>query len=251
VSPARPAPARSRARSGPGALQWLALFAAASVVMALTFTLGVLVGRQWSRPAGLAASDASAKKTAAGKRGGLTETEFEPPPPTDQKLTFYQTLTAPLGRGAADASQRHEERPKAAPQPEPAAAQPAQPKPEPPRPEVTVPPPPAIGPSDTLVAKTAPAPGGAAQNPAAQSQDDAPGLWAVQAGAFKTRAQADALEKQLRQAGFDAYVTSGTAEDGQVRYRVRIGSFKSKAEAQRVADKVRADRSLGAFVAPK
>ena len=32
----------------------------------------------------------------------------------DQKLTFYQTLTAPLGRGAADASPRGDEKPKTA-----------------------------------------------------------------------------------------------------------------------------------------
>ena len=85
----------------------------------------------------------------------------------------------------------------------------------------------------------------------ARSAAEASGLWSVQAGAFKTRAQADGLEKQLRQAGFDAYVTQAAAEDGQIRFRVRVGTFKSKAEAQRVADRMRAERSAAAFVAPK
>ena len=77
------------------------------------------------------------------------------------------------------------------------------------------------------------------------------GPWAVQAAAFKTQAQADALQKQLKQAGFDAYVASTTTSDGHANYRVRIGTFKSKAEAQRVAERVRGERSLAAFITPK
>ena len=73
----------------------------------------------------------------------------------------------------------------------------------------------------------------------------------MQAAAFKTQAQADALQKQLKQAGFDAYVASATTSDGQANYRVRIGTFKSKAEAQRVAERVRGERSLAAFITPK
>jgi len=32
---------------------------------------------------------------------------------------------------------------------------------------------------------------------------------------------------------------------------VRIGTFKTKVEAQRVADRVRGERSLAAFITPK
>src|SRR6266481_1129429 len=100
-------PARSRVKSGPGKFQWIALLTAAAVIMGLTFTLGVLVGRQWSRSVSVAASaESSARKVVPpGKRGGLSGADVESPPAVDQKLTFYQTLTAPLGRGSADASQ--------------------------------------------------------------------------------------------------------------------------------------------------
>ena len=73
----------------------------------------------------------------------------------------------------------------------------------------------------------------------------------MQAAAFKTQAQADALQKQLKQSGFDAYVASAAGSDGQTNYRVRIGTFKTKAEAQRIAERVRGERSLAAFITPK
>ena len=56
-------------------------------------------------------ADSGARKTVPpGKRGGLREPMSMPPPVDQKQLTFYQTLTAPLGRGSADASQRHEDK---------------------------------------------------------------------------------------------------------------------------------------------
>ena len=77
------------------------------------------------------------------------------------------------------------------------------------------------------------------------------GLWSVQVAAFKTQAQADGLQKQLKRAGLDAYVASAVGSDGQTNYRVRVGTFKSKVEAQRMAEQVRGERSLAAFVTPR
>jgi cell division protein FtsN len=216
---------------------------ASALIMGLTFALGVLVGRQWSRPVAMTASaEAGARKTIPpGKRGGLSSADVEPVPSVDQKLTFYQTLTAPLGRGSADASQRSADKTRP-------AAEPATPRAEP----VASPPPPSrsTGHDETLLEKPVPAEAKAGAD-AARPTAEASGPWSVQAGAFKTRAQADGLEKQLRQAGFDAYVTQTSGEDGQIRFRVRVGTFKSKAEAQRMADRMRAERSVAAFVAPK
>ena len=70
----------------------------------------------------------------------------------------------------------------------------------------------------------------------------------MQVAAFKTQGQADTLQKQLKRAGLDAYVASAAAVDGQTNYRVRVGTFKSKAEAQRMVERVRGERSLAAFV---
>jgi cell division septation protein DedD len=227
-------------KSGPGSLQWIALFAAGAVIMVLTFTLGVLVGRQWSRPApAIASIESGARRTVPpGKRGGLSGADVEPPPQVDQQLTFYQTLTAPLGRGSADASQRAEAK--------------VQPTPEPVRAEPPPPPYPYTSRGETLVEEPA-AP--EAEAAPARAQADAAGLWSglwsVQVAAFKTQGQAASLHKQLREAGFDAYIAPAVASDGQTNYRVRVGTFKSKAEAQRMVERVRGERSPAAFVTPR
>src|SRR5262249_59208934 len=99
-------------------LQWIALLGAATVIMGLPFALGILVGRQWGRPASSALAENTPRKTVPpGKRGGLVGSDVDAPS-VDQKLTFYQTLTAPLGRGSADASPRRDEKPKTPSAPE-------------------------------------------------------------------------------------------------------------------------------------
>ena len=226
---------RGRVRGGTPWLQWIALLSAVTVIMGLTFALGVLVGRQWGRPASAALADSTPRKIVpAGKRGGLVGSDVDQPS-VDQKLTFYQTLTAPLGRGSADAAPRRDEKPKSL---APAEAS---------RGEAAPPPYPYGSRGETIVEKPAhadPSTGG-------DKTAEPTGPWAVQAAAFKTQAQAETLQKQLKKSGFDAYVAPAAASDGQTNYRVRIGTFKSKAEAQRVADRVRAERSLAAFNAPK
>lgn len=237
-------PARGRAKNGPGKFQWIALLTAVAVIMGLTFTLGVLVGRQWSRSVSIAAvPDSAARKVVPpGKRGGLSGADVESPPAVDQKLTFYQTLTAPLGRGSADASQSPVRSPSQSPTQHAQDVAKVLPVPEPVH---VVPPPPYPYTSrgETIVEKPA------AHDAAAQPESA--GLWSVQVAAFKTQAQADGLQKQLKQAGLDAYVASAAGSDGQTNYRVRVGTFKSKAEAQRTAERVRGERSLAAFVTPR
>jgi cell division protein FtsN len=85
--------------------------------------------------------------------------------------------------------------------------------------------------------------------PAARPAADArTGDYAVQVGAFRDRAQAEAVRKQLAAAGFDADVTPIAAGPGEVRYKVRLGSFRSREDAGRLADRVRTERALAAFV---
>ena len=207
-----PALARGRMKSGPGSLQWIALFAVGAVIMGLTFTLGVLVGRQWSRtdPA-IASIESGARKTVPpGKRGGLSGADLEPSPQVDQTLTFYRTLTAPLGRGSADASQRPQAK--------------AQPAPEPPRAKPPPPPDPYTSRAETIIESSAPPEATTASAPAPA---DTAGLWSVQVAAFKTQGQADTLQKQLKRAGLDAYVASAAAPDGQTSYGARVGSSTS------------------------
>ncbi|HEV8225879.1 MAG TPA: SPOR domain-containing protein [Methylomirabilota bacterium] len=238
--PAHTATTKGRGRRGGGTLQWIALLTAATIIMGLTFTLGILVGRQWSRPTSVTTTvESGARKTVPpGKRGGLAGADVDPPQMDQKQLTFYQTLTAPLGRGSADAAPRHVDKARAA-----SAAEPA-------RSDAHAPSPTYTSRSEPVVEKPATADSASADmRPRAAAEPVGP--WAVQAAAFKTQAQADALQKQLKQAGFDAYVASATTSDGHANYRVRIGTFKSKVEAQRVAERVRGERSLAAFITPK
>ena len=58
----------------------------------------------------------------------------------------------------------------------------------------------------------------------------------------------DEVKKQLAQGGFEAEIVPTTSGDGPVRYRVRLGAFRSREEALRLADRVRSDRSLPTYV---
>lgn len=234
------ASARRRAGGGPGFGQWLVLGGAVVVILGLTFALGLLVGRQLARSS-LAAAPPSASEAArkagapAPRRGGIAaETMADRTPEPTEKLTFYQTLTEPLNGGGPA---RPEAKPVtvkvSAPSPSPAAA--PVPTPAPAAPSVSLPP----APGKAVV----PAP--PAANPAAASP------WTVQVGAFKNRRQAEDTRQQLAAAGLEAYVASVAAQDGQARFRVRVGTYRSREEAAAVAERIRAQRSVTAFATPK
>ncbi|MFQ5828711.1 MAG: SPOR domain-containing protein [Candidatus Methylomirabilia bacterium] len=82
---------------------------------------------------------------------------------------------------------------------------------------------------------------GQARNPA----------WTVQVAAFGAKGAATALSRSLAKAGFDAYVSLVTAENGRALYRVRIGSYPSRDAAEEVSHQLRSERALDPFVAPR
>jgi SPOR domain len=62
---------------------------------------------------------------------------------------------------------------------------------------------------------------------------------AIQIAAFKTRQTAEGLRATLQAAGFAAYVVETEVPPGSARfYRVRVGPFDTREEAQRVASNV-------------
>ena len=67
----------------------------------------------------------------------------------------------------------------------------------------------------------------------------------------KNRRQAEDTRQQLATVGLEAYVASVAAQDGQPRFRVRVGTYRSREEAAAVAERIRAQRSLTAFATPK
>ncbi|MEX2223794.1 MAG: SPOR domain-containing protein [Candidatus Rokuibacteriota bacterium] len=229
--------ARRRSGGGPGKAQWVVLGGAVLVILGLTFALGLLVGRQWARQTQTASaviatvSEPAKKPAAAPRRSGIAaETMADRAPESTETLTFYRTLTEPLD--GPDAGSTLEPKPVAVKIP---AA------PPPPAPTVKAP---AAAPA--LPAATAPS-----LPPAPGRTANGPSPWTVQVGAYKNRRQADESRQHLVAAGLDAYVVTLAAQEGQARFRVRVGTYRSREEAVATAERLRAQRSLTTFVTPK
>ena len=73
------------------------------------------------------------------------------------------------------------------------------------------------------------------QRPAPAAASPAPaGQWLVQAGSYGSEANADKVVKTLSQRGFHASVTR-TTKSGQTLFRVRVGPYKERADAEKAA----------------
>ena len=207
--------ARQRERRSPGAGRWIALGGVVAVAVGSAFGAGVYVGRHWARP-GPPADGEAVKKVAAPRRSGLVEPIAERARDSREPLTFYQTLTAPLAplpapaRVAAPGKGPGGGLPGPRPAAEPRAAAPA----------------PQVGPSMSAAASE----------------------WTVQVGVFRDRRQADGLRRQLAEGGVEAHIADARGDDGQLRHRVRVGSFKTRDEAARVAARMASERRVATYV---
>ncbi|HLX10441.1 MAG TPA: SPOR domain-containing protein [Thermoanaerobaculia bacterium] len=72
----------------------------------------------------------------------------------------------------------------------------------------------------------------------------------IQVFSTADREQADRVRDGLADAGFAAFL-SPIAKGAQTMYRVRIGPFASKTDAEAVAEKVRKERKLDTWITPK
>jgi DedD protein len=70
--------------------------------------------------------------------------------------------------------------------------------------------------------------------------------FAVQVAALTDRREADGIAKRLSGKGYSAYVMNPTA--GTTMYRVRVGSFKTQAEANSVAEKLKKEERVNPWV---
>ncbi|MFZ2507074.1 MAG: SPOR domain-containing protein, partial [Steroidobacteraceae bacterium] len=64
--------------------------------------------------------------------------------------------------------------------------------------------------------------------------------WAVQLGAFSSRAKADELVASLRSRGYPAFVLEYRG-GGQLLHRVRVGPEQDRAHAAGIAERLRKD----------
>jgi len=202
--------------------QLVFLFMAATVVSVVIFLCGVLVGRgvRVERSADTAGLSAAVEPAAPALPPPATPAGSDPTaaaaPPAVDDLTYTDRLQA---------STPSPEQLKAPEQPaQPAAA-----------PRAATPPP-------SAPASAAPA------RPAATAAGAAPVTgYAVQIAALNVRSEADAIAKRLSSKGYAAYVLSPASGTPQI-YRVRIGRFESRREAETMATKLEKEEQFKPWV---
>ena len=220
--------------------QLVFMFMAATVVSVVIFLCGVMVGRGVRQPqadAIAANTDTSIDPTspfdAASPKSALTS---EPAPaPENENLTYSERLEAP--KPLHEPLKFTESTPAASPAPvekqEPTKVE----KPEPKQPPVPKPEPPRAAPK-TAVAPTSPAPRTDAVPASSSFAEPAGKGFVLQVQAFPTRAAADALASRLKGKGYTAFV-GVNPENVPLKFRVRVGKYGSKREADIVADRLK------------
>jgi len=83
----------------------------------------------------------------------------------------------------------------------------------------------------------------AAKEPAASTQ-----RYKVQVAATRDLSAARQLVDRLRKKGYAASLDRSESGNGQVQYKVRIGSFAERAPAEKIAEKVRSEEKVGAWI---
>lgn len=237
--------------------QLVFLFMAATVVSVVFFLCGVLVGRG-VRSERIASADTATMSAAAEPTpqaapvptpppsGSDPRTAEAPPAPTDE-LSYFDRLekknAAPEDLKAAPAHAPVAVAPPApAPVPvakkeTPAAAAHAPVAPKDPPPASASTPAPTPTPAATSAASVA---------PAAASAPSGPGF-AVQIAALNVRTEADAIAKRLTSKGYAAYVVSPAAGSPSV-YRVRVGKFPTRREAESVATRLEKEEQFKPWI---
>jgi len=170
----------------------------------------------------------------------LTGGRTEPDPAAPRELTFYETLgkkKTPPGFQAA---------PKPAARKEPPAVLPG---------STRVPAPPAARPA-AVAPKDPPATSAAApkpKEPPAASAAPAPSAagmerFRVQVASTRDAAAARQLVDRLRKKGYAANLETVPGPDGKNQYKVRVGNYSERGPAEDVAERIRAEEKVGAWI---
>jgi len=226
-----------------GGKQLVFLAMAVVVIGVSVFLAGVMVGRGVLAARG----PAGAESTVA-----AAEAE-EPPPPPASATPGASTTPATAGEKLSYAERLGSGEPQKEPlkaEPAPPAEAPA-PKAEEPAP--TPAPPPAPAPVAAAPAKPAPAATTAAAAPpaktapAASAPEPAGGGFAIQVAALREPGEADAIVKRLASKGYAAYVVTPQKGTAPI-YRVRVGKFKERREADTVAARLQKEEQFKPWI---
>jgi cell division septation protein DedD len=210
------------------------LFMAATTVLAVAFMLGMLVGR------GVRVEREELARAEALVATPPTPAARTPVPTPDEADPRKAAPPAPAENGEAGAKATA---PEPVEEPPVAVKRDAQPTAKPandPKPA------PASAANAPAGAAKAPPPASAKPAAAPESPASARSGYAVQVAAVDARGEADAIAKRLNGRGYSAYVEvpKGSASV----FRVRIGTFNTRREAQNVADKLKKEEKFKPWV---
>ena len=206
--------------------QLVFLVMAATVALIFTFLVGVRVGRDAGTKRGDEPIDSPAvvaQPLPSGETAPTVPPATEPPsPPAEDELTYHQRLQS----NAAAAEKK----------PQPKAEQPKaeQPKAEQPKADTTKAETPAKAATPTPARTNVPTSG-------------RPGTWVIQVIALKDRAAAAALVQRLSGKGYPAFLENPAA-GAPVIYRVRVGRYKDRREAEQVARRLEKEEQFPSVI---
>ena len=224
--------------------QLIFYFMAGAAGLILSFLAGVMVGR--GVEGGNVAAAGTEQTTRVAEDKVVTE-QTPAPAPTD--YSYPQRLESEKGTeglerpatasGAASTAAPGRPAPTVAPAVAPTPA--ARPTPTPP---AVLPTPPSRSAATAPAAPAAPAPATASASASAGLPKalgpNAKGF-AVQVGAFKDKAGADAIVKSLKSRGLPAFTVTPPARSGGL-FTVRVGAYRDRADAEAVVERLRGDK---------
>jgi cell division protein FtsN len=240
--------------------QLVFLFMAATVVSVVIFLCGVLVGR------GVRATSASSDVPTADVGPDLGPPASMAAPENTTSAPAVSTLAGtPAATGAATAPAEElsyaerllrdtppEEKLKAAPatppKPPPTSAAPVVPEPLDTKAPVASPPVPAPRPAAPAPAAQTPPAQTAAAASLAASDPSGPGF-AVQVAISKDRREADTLAKELIAKGYPAFVMDPAKGAPAGIYRVRVGKYKNRKDAEEIAARLKTVEQFAPWIA--
>jgi len=244
--------------------QLVFLFMAATVVSVVIFLCGVLVGRGVRAERGAVGDTSVATNPAdttpqpanaappAQPQAGADPTAAPPPAGSGEDLSYFHRLEKPNApperlkpAGAEATAGTKPAQPPAPRQPKPQEAPAiAQQKPPDVKPPAT---------SEAAPTPKAPAPAPQPKEPPRTAPVDAAPAepagdgFAVQIAALGVRSDADAIAKRLSSKGYAAYVLSPAGGTPSV-YRVRVGKFPTRREAESVAARLQREEQFKPWV---
>lgn len=208
--------------------QLVFLFIVTTSVIVAVFLCGVLVGRGARAARADERDSAAPSATPAPPVADAGPPAAEPPTPaseTPDKLSYPDRLQ---GKGTAPESlkpQDKESRPAAQPEPRPPEQRPAvQPQPAP-TPSAA----PSSAPDEVPVAGQ-------------------PGVWAVQVIATRDRSVATSVVRRLAGKGYPAFLVNPAAGAAQPFYKVHIGRYPDRREAERVSTRIKKEEQFQSWI---